>query len=149
MNIYKLLTVMAFVVLCLATIVLTKMILEKSNTMEVKVETVETTVTHAQDTWERALEWCESRGLLEAVNPEDLDGTPSYYSWQWKPETFLGYAIKYGLVDKQTTLSEAKEMMRDYSLQKRTLDGMIPDKDVVWRHEFPDCVKKLGGPPKY
>lgn len=106
-------------------------------------------VTHAQDTWERALEWCESRGLLEAVNPEDLDGTPSYYSWQWKPETFLAYAIKYGLLPKETTLIQAKEKMKDYGWQKNILDRMINDSEIRWEQEFPGCVKKLGKPPKY
>lgn len=106
-------------------------------------------VTHAQETWIRALEWCESRGLKEAVNPEDLDGTPSYYSWQFKPETFLGYAVKYGILPEETTLDEAKGIMKDYGKQREVVDGMIGDPDVKWEREFPGCLKKIGRPPKY
>lgn len=35
-------------------------------------------LTHQQEVWIYALEFCESRGNTEAINPKDLDGTPSY-----------------------------------------------------------------------
>lgn len=112
-------------------------------------EEVAEIVTHAQDTWERALEWCESRGLLEAVNPNDLDGTPSWYSWQWKPETFKSYGEKYLVIEPGLDAKTIKERMKQYKTQKLILDNMVNDPAIKWEHEFPGCVKKIGRPPKY
>jgi hypothetical protein len=94
---------------------------------------------HRQDVWVHALEWCESRGFNNAVNPNDLDGTPSYGAFQFKPSTFDHYLSKYGM---------ASSTLMNYESQKEIVRKMIGDPDVVWEQEFPNCVKnKIGLPP--
>lgn len=109
----------------------------------------ESPLEHRQETWISALEWCESRGVITAINPKDSDGTPSYYSWQWKPSTFKMYAIRYGLIATSTSDADAKVEMEDYSMEREIVRNMISDKSVNFAHEFPDCVKnKVGQPPR-
>ena len=100
------------------------------------------TLTHAQTVWKSALEWCESNGKKDAVNPVDRDGTPSYYSFQFKPSTFAAYAAKYGIEGD----------ISDYEAQSAIVTGMILDESLGyddWRYrEFPGCVAKLGAPPR-
>ena len=111
------------------------------------VEEPEPTLSHAQEVWTYALEWCESRGIPRAINPEDLDGTPSYSSWQFKPSTLWYFAEKYGIQVPET--DEEKEialMSREY--QFSVLKQMVLHKEQIrWDRQFPWCVKKLGPPP--
>lgn len=103
---------------------------------------------HRRETWLSALEWCESKGFNEAINPQDRDGTPSYYAYQFKPETFLLYGIKYFLIPSSTTKIELKELMKNYKLMRNIVRHMIDDKSVDWYQQFPDCVRlKVGLPP--
>ena len=107
-------------------------------------------VTHAQDTWIRALEWCESSGVETAVNKKDLDGTPSYYSFQFKPDTLKSYGIKYGVIP--ASIDEATFLQDDlgnYDIQIKVVEMMVKDPTVKWTTQFPDCVKNhIGFPPK-
>ena len=115
-----------------------------------QVETVssyETQLKHRRQIWKNALEWCESRGIKEVINPKDRDGTPSWYSAQFKPTTFLNYGIKYKLIPTSTTEIQVMELMKDYDLTWKIIDNMIDDPKVVWKYEFPDCVTKFVGPP--
>jgi hypothetical protein len=105
-------------------------------------------LTHEQEVWLYALEWCESRGVKTAVNPEDRDGTPSYYSFQFKPATFLNYGIKYGVIAATTSPAELSEMLKSYEAQREIVTHMISDKSVNWHQQFPDCVRKNGLPPR-
>jgi len=96
-------------------------------------------ITHAQETWMRALEWCESHGVPEAVNPMDRDGTPSYGAWQFKPSTLDYYAELY---DVATT------SVKDRDVQEAVLTQMILHRDEInWRQQFPDCVNRFVGLP--
>jgi len=105
-------------------------------------------LTHQQEVWRSALEWCESRGVKNAINPKDKDGTASYYSWQFKPSTFKAFGIKYGVLPKETTNAQIPELIKDYQLQKDIVGYMILDKSTRWEQQFPDCVKKkIGRPP--
>lgn len=105
-------------------------------------------LTHQQEVWRSALEWCESRGVKEAINPKDKDSTPSYYSWQFKPSTFKNLGILYGVLPKETTNEQIPELLKDYQLQKDIVGFMITDKGTKWEQQFPDCVKrKIGRPP--
>lgn len=107
-------------------------------------------ITHAQDVWISALEWCESRGKPEAINPNDKDNTPSYYSYQFKPGTFRYRGEKYGVIEKGLPEAELRELMKSQTLQREIVKHMILDKTVKWEYEFPDCVKrKIGFPPNY
>lgn len=97
-------------------------------------------LTHAQEVWLHALEWCESRGNNNAINPEDLDGTPSYGAFQFKPSTLEYYAKLYSV--PTTTLM-------DYKTQRSVVTEMILHRDEInWDRQFPWCVKKLGYPPR-
>ncbi len=122
----------------------TSQVIEQSTTTQEVIQ-----LTHSQEVWMGALEWCESRGDIKAINEIDRDGTPSYYAFQFKPETFKRYAIKYGLMSDCAKEFEAWYFLADYRMQKIIVMMMINDPDVVWTTEFPGCVKKLGPPPRY
>lgn len=104
--------------------------------VEQSVEESKVELTHQQDVWLSALEWCESRGDNSAVNPEDSDGTPSYYAFQFKPSTFDYFSKKYGVNGK----------ISDYKAQRQIVAKMLLDEDVDLRRQFPACVKQLGLP---
>lgn len=106
-------------------------------------------LTHQQETWVSALEWCESRGNPTAVNPKDRDGTPSYYSFQFKPETFLSFGKLYGIIPKDTTLDNVKDtLIKDTKMQRSIVERMVLDQSVELIGQFPECVRKLGLPSR-
>lgn len=110
------------------------------------------TLTSRQLLWKAKLELCESGGNPKAVNPNDLDNTPSYYSFQFKPDTFRGYAIQYGLLPNDLEYEDYFNWMADYDLQSEIVTRMIGDKgipDNVWRYTlFPGCTAINGTPPR-
>lgn len=94
---------------------------------------------HQQEVWLNVLEWCESRGKPESVNPNDLDGTLSYGAFQFKPSTLDYFAEKYGI---------ATTTLMNYDTQRAVVKQMILHRDEInWHQQFPDCVKKYGLPP--
>lgn len=99
------------------------------------------------EAWFYSLMWCESRGKADAENPLDLDGTPSYGCFQFKPETMRHYASKYGLLSATLTLEEYKNYAFDCDFTKQIVFKMLSDTNVLWEKEFPDCVRRLGKPP--
>jgi len=115
-----------------------------------KPEVVAPKLSHAQEVYIYALEWCESRGVQTAVNPKDRDNTPSYYSWQWKPSTFLEFGLQYKVLPKGTTLAQATELMKQYDLQHAVITAMVLDgRHINWAQQFPDCVTRhIGLPPR-
>ncbi len=117
-------------------------------------------LTHAQEVWAYALEWCESGGRLDAINERDLDGTPSYGPLEFKPATILYFGMRYGVIVQQAadapdlyTLSDGSiggitELVMDYGIQRAVLAEMIRHRDSIdWLQQFPDCVRRLGPPP--
>lgn len=116
---------------------------------QVVEDPVTTELKQRREVYAHALEWCESKGKRGAINKVDRDGTPSYYALQFKPGTFLGYAVKYDLLPATTTDAEVMVLMEDYDLTRAILWRMFDDPDVKWSREFPDCVNnKIGPPPK-
>jgi len=110
--------------------------------------TAELDLQHRRETWISALEWCESSGKNSALNPEDRDRTASFSNFQWKPATFLHFGKLYGLIATSTMLDDVQALLKDYELQRNIVRRMIPDPDVNWYQQFPDCVKlKVGLPP--
>ena len=102
---------------------------------------------HRQEVWVHALEWCES-SAMEKINPNDKDNTPSYYFWQFKPDTFKEKAEKYGVIEKGQGKDKIMVLLKDYELQHKTINAMVRDgKNQNWGQLFPDCVKRLGTPP--
>lgn len=112
------------------------------------IEKARQELAHRRMVWVFALEWCESRGIKEAINPADTDGTPSYYSYQFKPDTFRKYAERYSIIATTTPDAEVKSLMTDYDTATQIINRMIDDPKVNFKQEFPDCVKnKVGMPP--
>lgn len=109
-------------------------------------------LSHQQQVWISALEWCESRAINGAVNPKDKDGTPSYYAFQFKPSTFLALGNKYGVIDtskQKPTDQQLLDLMKRYELQRGIVEEMVKDKQHIdWQNQFPACVRQLGMPPK-
>lgn len=109
-------------------------------------------LTHQQETWISALEWCESRGNIKAENPKDRDGTPSYSNFQWKPSTFLGFGKRYGLIATSSTIADVPKLLEDYELQRNIVRGMLTDQKItnaeLRDRQFPGCIRKLGLPPR-
>lgn len=98
----------------------------------------EVSATPKQEAWIDKLELCESSGNPKAINKKDTDGTPSYGAFQFKPGTFKMYLKRY----------EMKGNLMDREIQRDIVVTMMTDAKVKWASEFPNCVRKLGTPPK-
>ncbi len=95
-------------------------------------------LTHAQLVWTYVLEWCESRGDVHAINKQDRDGTPSYYSFQFKPDTFDSFSDIYGVSGS----------IDEYDAQRAIVEAMVLHAGSIdWEQQFPECVRKFGRPP--
>lgn len=94
-------------------------------------------ITERQRVWLDALVWCESGATASAVNEKDVDGTPSYGWLQFKPSTLAEFEKAYGI----------KGDLMSSTTQEAIVEQMIARGGVDWRHQFPDCVRKLGLPP--
>lgn len=119
-------------------------------------------ISHRQEVWRNALEWCESRGNPDAINKIDRDGTSSYGAYQFKPETFWAYGEMYSVVRRPEVREPQVVLLVDGSLgseydalmhrdtQAAIVDQMILHYDEInWRQQFPDCIKnKIGMPPR-
>lgn len=90
-----------------------------------------------QEAWLKRLEMCESTGNPNAINPNDLDNTPSYGLLQFKPSTFAAFSKAYGI----------KGELMDPDAQRAIVRRMMRDKSVNWHQQFPACVRALGLPP--
>jgi hypothetical protein len=139
-------TLAIVVLLIVATTIITTGTIGKADAKD--VEPVQSKFTHRQEVWRFALEWCESGGDPSKINPKDLDGTQSFYSFQFKPGTLKRYGEKYGLIEKDLSDEIIMEKLKGYELQKDIVGEMMNDPGINWRREFPGCVKKLGLPPK-
>lgn len=82
---------------------------------------------------------CESGGSWTALNPKDLDGTASKGKFQFKDGTFDYFSARYGVAT--TSIWNGDE-------QEEIVRFMTQDPKVNMHLQFPDCVRKLGLPPK-
>jgi len=96
------------------------------------------TISRDREEWLERLILCESSGNPEAVNPVDLDGTPSYGLLQFKPSTFEMFSKAYDIEGE----------LMDPEAQKAIVRRMMDDPSVRWENQFPWCVRKLGRPPQ-
>jgi hypothetical protein len=89
---------------------------------------------------------CESSGNQNAINPRDLDGTPSYGLFQFKPSTWKLYVKKYDLFEwERFDEVDWHNTMMNGELQRIVVELMFRDPQVRLRtREFPGCSKKLG-----
>ena len=120
----------------------------EESTVPAEIEPPKPKLTHRQEVWLYALEWCECHAVHTAINEVDLDGTPSYYAFQFKPGTFRSYGEIYEVIPKGLTQEEIMELLKSYELQREIVKNMILDPSIKWTQQFPGCVKKLGLPPK-
>ena len=138
-----------FITICLLVLFWPKKELAQAPLPTVIVEEPKPQLTHRQQVWVYVLEWCESGGNTTAVNKIDRDGTPSYYSFQFKPGTFRYYGELYGVIQKGLSETELMEKLKSYELQRSIVEQMVLNRDkIAWTKQFPDCIKKYGLPPK-
>ena len=97
------------------------------------------TLSPAQVIWLAKLMQCESGIKASALNPNDLDNTPSYGILQFKPSTYISAAIGLGLAS--TTDFKNPEG------QVAIVTHWILEGGIEWTTQFPACVAKLGLPP--
>ncbi len=108
---------------------------------EIQVVTIEVPqpkLSTAQIVWLARLMLCESGGKANAINPKDVDNTPSYGLMQFKPGTFNAYIKKYGITG---------ELMDGVSQVAIVEQWLLHTGEVRWTQQFPSCVAKLGMPP--
>lgn len=91
------------------------------------------------DAWIGKLAQCESGGNWKALNPKDLDGTPSKGKFQFKDTTFDYFSGIYKIAT--TTIWNGDE-------QELILREMVKDPTVDLHHQFPECTRRLGLPPQ-
>jgi len=106
-------------------------------------------ISPAQNAWIDKLEMCESGGDPTAINLVDLDGTSSFYSFQFKPDTFRIFGELYGVIPKGLSKEENMTLLKERKLQRDIVSFMILDKKTNWEQQFPSCVTQLGRPPKF
>lgn len=83
---------------------------------------------------------CESGNNPTAVNPMDLDGTPSLGRYQFKPSTFNFFSNLYGIAT--TSIWNGVEQRTIVRLMAQRLTKK------EWVHQFPDCtLRHIGYPP--
>lgn len=90
------------------------------------------------------LAFCESGFNEKALNPNDLDNTPSYGLFQFKPSTLYFYALKYQVLS-DIEQAEIQNVIYDGSIQLKTVAKMIENrghKESFWLQQFPGCYKK-------
>ena len=105
--------------------------------------------TAQQDRWIEKLSYCESGHNQNAINPRDLDGTPSLGEFQFKVGTWKYYVKKYDLFNwKNWEEADWQNSLMSGWHQEVVLTYMIYDKEVDFSHEFPQCVRLNGLPPR-
>lgn len=82
---------------------------------------------------------CESGGSWTALNPKDLDGTPSKGKFQFKESTFNEFSALYGIAT--TSIWNGNEQQEIVTEMAQTLTKK------QWHNQFPDCTDKYGYPP--
>lgn len=97
-------------------------------------------MTAKQVIWLAKLMQCESGLKIGAINPNDLDNTPSYGLLQFKPSTYAAAAKKYGLASTTDYMNPEGQVA---IVTRWILEG-----GADWSHQFPACVQKLGVPPQ-
>lgn len=99
-----------------------------------------TSLTSQQVIWLAKLMQCESGIKASAINPRDLDNTPSYGLLQFKPSTYAYYAKKYGVASTTDYMNPEGQVT--------IITQWILQGGINWHQQFPDCVSKLGIPPQ-
>ncbi len=114
---------------------------QKEPEPQIQVVTVEVPQPHlsvSQIIWLARLMDCESGIKSSAINPNDVDSTPSYGILQFKPGTFKHFAAVYGIEGE----------LMDAEAQVAIAEQWLLGRDSIrWSGQFPACVRKIGTPP--
>lgn len=108
-------------------------------THETVVYVTQPTLSSSQTIWLAKLMQCESGIKGGAINPNDLDNTPSYGILQFKPSTFTAAAIELKLASTTDYMNPASQVA--------IVTHWILQGGIEWEQQFPACVAKLGPPP--
>jgi hypothetical protein len=132
--------------LAIAAMIATTLLLYPRGHARSDAETIEAPkLTQQQEVWLSALQWCESRGRDDAINPKDRDGTASYGAFQFKPSTYAYFAKRYGLA---STTDYMNAVQQREIVSRMLLDKSISDSQLR-NQQFPDCIQhKVGLPPR-
>ncbi len=85
--------------------------------------------------------WCESRGIENAINPSDGDGTDSVGVLQFKWKTFSYFAQKYNLFPLADE-ADMQNLWRDKWAQKLVAATMM-ENEKNWKSHWKICGSKL------
>jgi hypothetical protein len=124
---------------------------KETKSVEPLVEKPVQKLTNRQEIYLAALEWCESYGNPDAINPHDSDGKPSYGAFQFRPSTLKWLAIKYEILTEKDLDTDQKvmEKVMDRDIQRSIVTEMILDNKIQFSKQFPHCVNhKIGQPPR-
>lgn len=99
---------------------------------------IQATTTPELDSYIMSLGKCESNNNPHALNPDDLDHTPSKGRFQFKTGTFNYFSQKYHIAT--TSIWNGDE-------QEKIVRRMSQDPTVNFHRQFPDCSRRLGLPP--
>jgi hypothetical protein len=109
-----------------------------------EIKSTTTPLTHKQELWLFALEWCESRGDTN-IKIIDSNNKFSYGAFQFQMDTFLMYGKKYGILSEEITPEMAENgLIYDYDIQKTIARKMIED---GLGYHWKICYQKLGKYP--
>lgn len=110
----------------------------ETEVIENKGLTIVNQLSTEREEWLQKLIKCESSGNPMAINPVDLDGTPSYGILQFKESTFEAFSKAYKIEGE----------LMDPEAQKAIVRKMMDDPSIRWEKQFPACVTKhIGWPP--
>ena len=104
------------------------------------------TIDYPKEAWLYSLMRCESEGNPTATNPRDLDNTPSYGCYQFKPKTIRYFGVKYGLLPDNLEEVDYINWAYDCKMSKRIVEKMLDDLgvkyDVIDVTEKPEYLQK-------
>lgn len=91
------------------------------------------------DKYISSLAQCESSGRWKALNPKDLDGTPSKGEFQFKDYSFNYFSEKYDVATTSIWNGDEQERIVRFMSQDLT--------KKQWHNQFPDCTDRVVGYP--
>jgi hypothetical protein len=87
---------------------------------------------------------CESSDNPYAINPYDSK-TSSLGLFQWKPETFIKYAKKYGVIGENSSLNWIITLIFDRKTNEYLVLQILKNEDMeTLKNLWGNCLRKIG-----
>jgi len=86
---------------------------------------------------------CESNQNRYAINYLDADGTASFGLFQFKPETFREYGIKYGVIGEKADWNWIMTVIFDEKIQKKLAYEILKNEPEKAKTLWPNCYRKI------